>query len=102
MIFIEDSAFTKARETLLSDDDFYALQNWLLVSPESGAVIQRSGGCRKIRWAAKGHGKRGGVRVIYFYRLSAAEILLLEIYPKNEKEDLTAEDLKRLKRKINP
>ena len=63
----------------------------------SGAAV-----AAKIRWAAKGHGKRGGVRVIYFYRLSAVEILLLEIYPKNEKGNLSAEDLKKLKRKTNP
>jgi hypothetical protein len=64
MVFIEDASFAKAREALLSDDEFAALQLWLLVRPESGAVIPHSGGCRKLRWAAKGHGKRGGARVI--------------------------------------
>lgn len=101
MIFIEEPSFAKVRENLLSDDDFAALQNWLIVSPESGDVIQRSGGCRKLRWAAKGHGKRGGVRVIYFYRISADEILLLELYPKNEKQNLTADEVKRLKKRIS-
>ena len=101
MIFIEEPGFAKARDHLFSDDDFAALQNWLLISPDSGVLIQRSGGCRKLRWAAKGHGKRGGVRVIYFYRMSASEILLLEMYSKNEKENLTAADLKNLKQKIS-
>lgn len=61
-------------------------------------MIQSTGGCRKLRWAAKGHGKRGGVRVIYFYRISADEILLLEMYPKNEKADVTPDEKKHLKK----
>jgi hypothetical protein len=51
---------------LLDDDEFFGLLNWLVVHPEVGRVIPGSGGLRKLRWAAKGHGKRGGVRVIYF------------------------------------
>jgi hypothetical protein len=100
MVFIEDASFAKGREALLSDDEFATLQHWLLLHPESGTVIQGSGGCRKLRWAAKGRGKRGGARVIYFFRISAQEILLLEIYAKNAKENLSAADLKKLKRKI--
>lgn len=53
-----------------------------------------------MRWALKGRGKRGGARVIYFYRLSAAQILLLKIYSKNEKTDLTPAEINQLKRKI--
>ena len=58
-----------------------------------------SGGCRKLRWAAKGHGKRGGARVIYYWITEDARILLLDLYAKNEAENLTIDQLKALKRK---
>ncbi len=57
--------------------------------PESGALIVGGRGMRKIRWAAKGHGKSGGVRVIYYWVTDAGQVLLLSIYPKNEKENLS-------------
>jgi hypothetical protein len=63
-------------------------------------VIPGSGGCRKVRFAAKGRGSRGGARVIYFYRSQAGQILLLEIYAKNEKENLSTSELKILKGKV--
>jgi hypothetical protein len=47
---------------------------WLVARPTSGDVIRGTGGCRKLGWARKGRGKRGGARVIYFYRLSASQI----------------------------
>ena len=59
-----------------------------------------SGGLRKVRWAAKGHGKRGGVRVIYFWWIADDNILLLDIYAKGEQEDLTADEIAKLRRKV--
>jgi hypothetical protein len=55
---------------------------------------------RKIRWAAKGHGKRGGVRVIYYWWTGKGLISMLFIYPKNERDDLSAEQLKLLRRAL--
>ncbi len=66
MIFIEDHGFQKRRKGLLEDDELFALLEWLTVQPGAGKVIPGSGGLRKVRWAVKGHGKRGGARVIYF------------------------------------
>ena len=63
-------------------------------------IIEGTGGLRKIRVAAKGHGKRGGARVIYYYFISNARIALLTIFPKNEQRDLTADERKALKRMI--
>ena len=51
--------------------------------PDAGDVIPRSGGCRKLRWAIEGRGKRGGVRVIYFLRLNSGQIVLVTMYAKN-------------------
>ena len=56
-----------------------------------------SGGLRKLRWAGSGRGKRGGVRVIYYWVTTQERLLMLYIYPKNEQDDLTAEQLKALR-----
>lgn len=69
-------------------------------APAAGKVIPGAGGLRKLRWAAKGHGKRGGARVIYFWWITDERILLLDIYAKGRQEDLAAAEIEKLKRKI--
>ena len=97
--FVEDEQFTKAADRLLRGDELFALMQKLAAEPEAGDMIPQSGGCRKLRFAARGKGSRGGARVIYFYRSSAGQILLLEIYAKNEKTNLSPNELKVLKQK---
>ncbi|MHC8346527.1 type II toxin-antitoxin system RelE/ParE family toxin [Pseudomonas sp. RT6P73] len=97
MIFIETPIFTRRAKELLDDDAYTALQKVLVLNPSSGDVIEGTGGIRKMRVAAKGHGKRGGARVIYYHFVSASQIALLMIYPKNEQHDLTADERKALK-----
>ena len=97
--FVEDEQFTKVADRLLSGDELFALMQKLAAEPEAGDMIPQSGGCRKLRFAARGKGSRGGARVIYFYRSSAGQILLLEIYAKNEKTNLSSSELKVLKQK---
>jgi len=94
--FIETSIFTKQILTLLDDNEFRGLQVALTVNPEAGDLIRGSGGLRKIRWATKGKGKSGGIRVIY-YLIEDDEIYLLFAYPKSKQGDLTSEQLKVLK-----
>lgn len=67
MLFIETSTFTKQLPRHLDDDSYAALQAFLSVHPDAGNVIRGSGGIRKIRWAMRGGGKRGGSRVIYYW-----------------------------------
>lgn len=74
---------------------------YLCKHPEDGAIIPNSGGIRKMRWAASGRGKRGGARIIYYFANEAGRILLLEVYAKNEKENLTADNLKDLKNAVS-
>jgi mRNA-degrading endonuclease RelE of RelBE toxin-antitoxin system len=93
MIVIETSAFTRRVLTILSDEEYRKLQLILVNNPEAGDVIPGSGGLRKIRWGASGRGKRGGARVIYYYAIVKECILLLLIYTKNEKDDLTRDQL---------
>ena len=68
MEFIEATLFTRYVYTYLTDDEYLGLQSFLLKSPESGKVVPGSGGVRKLRWAMTGTGKRGGVRVIYYFK----------------------------------
>ena len=72
----------------------------LINKPESGKVIRGSGGLRKLRWSAGGHGKRGGIRVIYYWIVSQDILLLLFAYPKSEQDDLTPEQLRQLKKVV--
>ncbi len=97
MQFIETSIFTRQVITLLTDDEYRELQIALSAHPESGALIPRSGGLRKIRWSMTGRGKRGGVRAIYYWVVAKDQILMLFLYSKTEKDDLTPTQLKVLR-----
>ncbi len=73
------------------------LQFALVSHPEMGTIIPHSGGLRKVRWSMGGRGKRGGVRAIYYWVVEEDKILMLFMYPKNEKDDLTPQQLKVLR-----
>lgn len=96
MVFVETSIFSKLLPDYLSDDEYRRLQDLLIERPDAGAVIQRSGGVRKVRWAAGGKGKSGGIRVIYYWLKAEDQIFFLTLYGKSEKEDLSAAELKRI------
>jgi hypothetical protein len=98
MIILETSVFTRRVTELLSDDEYRELQGVLVNQPDSGAVIPCGGGIRKMRWSASGRGKRGGARIIYYWAVAQDRILMLFIYAKNERDDLTPEQLKTLKK----
>lgn len=93
MVIIETSLFTKKITALLSDEEYRILQCNLLEMPDSGSLIQGSGGIRKIRCSGSGRGKRGGVRVIYYWATHHDQIFMLYAYAKNESDDLTKDQL---------
>jgi hypothetical protein len=95
--FIELQPFARVRESMLEDGEFARMQEYLIAHPAAGDVIAGSGGCRKLRWALSGRGKRGGARVIYFLRVRADEIVLVTMYAKNVREDIDADLIKRLR-----
>ena len=96
MIFIESEAFEQNRERYLGDDQYGLLQAALMANPEAGALIPGAGGVRKVRWAVDGKGKRGGLRVIYYWITARGHILLLTLYRKFEVNDLSSKERKAL------
>jgi mRNA-degrading endonuclease RelE of RelBE toxin-antitoxin system len=98
VVIIETSIFSRQVQALLSDEEYRSLQKTLVLHPELGPVISGSGGLRKIRWAGSGRGKRGGVRTIYYWAVANDQILMLFMYAKNDKEDLTPDQLKVLRK----
>lgn len=100
MVIVETSVFTRRILRLLPDDDYRLLQADLLSNPRLGATIRGSGGLRKVRWSSPGRGKRGGVRIIYFWVVSRQMLLMLLVYGKNELGDLTAEQRRILRRVV--
>lgn len=100
MRFVETPVFTKAVGPLLPDDEYRSLQAALMLRPEQGALIRGTGGLRKIRWSWTGHGKRGGLRLIYYWDRQSETIYMLYVYAKSKQEDLTAEQCKVLSRLV--
>jgi hypothetical protein len=78
------------------------MQSFLAARPDAGRIFRGSGGFRKLRWAGSGRGKRGGLRVIYYWWVAKDRISLLMVYPKNEMDDLTADELRRLRSQLAP
>ena len=100
MEFFETPIFTRSISKLITDEEYHLLQLQLAIRPESGDVIKGSGGIRKLRWAGSGRGKRGGIRVIYFFYDHDDQIYMLYAYPKNERDDLSKDQLKLLKKLV--
>jgi len=100
MRFVETPVFTKRVKDLLSDEDYRALQVALLLRPEQGLVIKGSSGLRKVRWARKGTGKRGGIRIIYYWHADEQVFYMLFAYEKTAQADLTPQQLRILARLV--
>ncbi len=100
MVIIETPIFTRRVQELITDDEYRLLQTHLINRPDVGKIMSGSGGLRKIRWSSGGHGKRGGIRVIYYWFVSKDVILLLYAYPKSEQDDLTTGQLRQLRKII--
>ena len=98
MRFVETPIFTKRVKDLLPDEDYRTLQVALLLRPEQGPLIKGGGGLRKVRWAPKGIGKRGGIRVIYYWRPDEQVFYMLFAYRKAAQDDLTPDQLRVLAR----
>jgi len=100
MLFVETPIFTRELRQFMSDDGYRALQSALLLRPEAGPIIPGGGGLRKVRWGLAGTGKRGGLRVIYYWHRAEERIYMLLIYPKSRQEDLMQEQLRVLRKLV--
>ena len=97
---VETSLFQKQWPTYWTEEERGEFAAELAASPEAGVVVKESGGIRKIRWKRKGTGKSGGVRVIYFIRNEAEEIVLLLIYAKSNIDNIKGPALKEIRRAL--
>ncbi len=104
---IQTSVFAKKLAALVKShkiqvEDFEEFKRKIAEHPETGDIIQGTGGLRKIRLKSSSGGKRGGFRVCYYFHdIDLGEIFLITIYAKNEKEDITPEEKKDLKSLVN-
>ena len=100
MIFFETSAFTRRIVEIMEDEEYRLLQLALMKKPEAGAIVPGAGGMRKIRWGIPGRGKRGGARVVYYWHAGDEQFFMLLAYTKNERDDMTPDQMKALKRQV--
>ena len=95
--FVETKAFSKRIVGLISDDQFSEFQADLAQDPQKGAVIEGTGGLRKVRWRLPGRGKSGGLRIIYLYVKIRGQVHLVFVFAKNEAVDLSSDQKKNLR-----
>jgi hypothetical protein len=100
LVFIETSVFTRQITELLEDDEYQELQADLMDDPARGDLIQGGGGIRKVRCAARGKGKSGGIRVIYYWLQEDGQIFMLLAYPKSDQDNLTDQQTATLRKLV--
>jgi hypothetical protein len=98
--FVETQVFTASLRRHLGDERYRALQLALVLRPGQGLLIPRGGGLRKLRWGAEDRGKRGGVRIVYYWAVAEDVCFMLYVYAKNEQGDLTAAQMRVLVRMV--
>jgi hypothetical protein len=98
-VFVELPMFSRYRADYLDDEGFRGLQDDMMKNPEAGDVIEGTGGLRKRRYgdSRRGKGKRGGLRVIYYWWDGRRQFWLFTLYDKDETSDLSAREKKALK-----
>lgn len=101
-LFIELPAFARHRGEYLDDEDLRRLQLAMLTTPLAGDVIQGTGGLRKLRFpdVRRGKGKRGGLRVIYFWWSAGAQFWMFTLYGKDEIADLDPDERRLLRQML--
>jgi len=91
---IESHTFQRQADALWTERERLEFLTWLAVHPEAGDVIPGTGGARKVRWTAKGRGKRGGIRVIYFNEADTGTLILALLYAKNTRSTVSPHHIK--------
>ena len=97
---IETPLFQRQWPLYWTEEERGSFAAYLADHPDAGDVVPGSGGLRKVRWKRAGSGKSGGVRVIYFTRLTEGEIVLLTLYAKAKLDNLTGSQMKEIRRAL--
>jgi mRNA-degrading endonuclease RelE of RelBE toxin-antitoxin system len=100
MTVVETPFFLRKAAILLNEEERSELVVFLGMNPEAGDVVPETGGVRKVRWAAQGKGKRGGVRLIYYFHGETFPLFLLTVYAKNQRANLTKAERNEFKRLV--
>ncbi len=96
LTIIETPTFQRQVDKIWSEDELLNFISWIAKNPTAGDVIPKADGARKIRWSAGNKGKRGGVRVIYFNQIAQGLIYLITIYPKSQRENMSAKEINKV------
>lgn len=97
---VETSLFQKQWPLYWTEDERGEFAALLAATPELGVIVKESGGIRKVRWKRQGTGKSGGVRVIYFVKNEAEELVLLTLYAKSQTDNINGAALKEIRRAL--
>lgn len=100
MEFIEAPVFSKLIYDYIDDTEYSALQIELASRPDAGDIIPGSGGIRKLRWKLEGKGKRGGLRIIYYWKDKQNKIWFLTLHAKNEAESISLNVLREIRKEV--
>lgn len=97
MTVLETPGFLRDATAAMADEERIEAIYFLAVNPDAGDVMPDTGGGRKLRWRAQGRGKRGGVRIIYYFHNESMPLFLLSVFAKNEKANLTKAERNEMK-----
>lgn len=98
--FVRLPTFERRARGLLGEEAIREVEQLLVQNPARGAVIAGTGGLRKLRFANRGKGKSGGVRIIYYRRGMKSRVYLMTVYPKSQKDDLTGAERNEMRRMV--
>jgi hypothetical protein len=90
----ETSLFVKQSDAVWKTEERLEFIDFIATNPEAGDIIPGTGGVRKVRWSRQGSGKRGGVRIVYFYYNTEIPLYLLMVYAKARQENLSADEIR--------